>query len=97
MFTHNGKPAAIAPGDVIVIDTATHSVTVRRGADLLVRVPPERDNWPFFCQLIRSREDAEGVASMMAESAGHATLEREHGKDSHAFDVVAHKPPTKKK
>jgi|GEM_PF-5600155 len=97
MFTHLGNVTPLMPGDVIVTDTRSEkrAVLVKRGASLLGwQVQPRgTDFWGYFCQLIKSPEDAEGAASALAAAAGHAI---ERTDDSH-YVVVQFVPKKKKR
>lgn len=97
MFTHLNKATALMPSDVIVINTIndTRSISVKRGADLLAWTVPEgsADFWGYFCQLVKSPEDAEGAASALAAAAGHAIKRL----DDRQYEVIAFVPKKEKK
>lgn len=102
MFVFDRTIGPIAVRDVITIDTreGSRTVTVIRGSKRAERIPPKHDDgWEFFCQLIRSREDAHGVAYMMTASAGLSYRETiGTTKDVFVFDVLeAPKKEAKKK
>ena len=73
MFTYRNEPTALAPDDVILVTLTqlTRKVDVRRDKDLLRWAPQGEDFWPYFCQLIKTPEDAHGVAMALAAAAGH--------------------------
>jgi hypothetical protein len=89
MFMQGRDVTALRPGDVIVVRIDTHTVEVRRGDETLGRVPPAKDDcWSFFCQMVKSREDAHGLAYAMASSAGHSYQEVASEKGPYSFEIL---------
>jgi len=95
MFRHVNKPTALAPGDMILVALGelTRRVDVRRGNDMLAWIADGEDFWPYFCQMIKTPEDAYGVAQALAGAAGHAVQRVE----PLMFRIVALAPSTPRK
>lgn len=73
MFMFSKEPSPLAPGDLILvtIQELTRRVDVRRGKNLLPWIAQGEDFWQYFCQLIKTPEDAHGVAQALAAAAGY--------------------------
>ena len=73
MFMLKNETSPLVPGDLILItlQELTRRVDVRRGNNLLPWIAQGEDFWPYFCQLIKTPEDAYGVAQALAAAAGY--------------------------